>query len=37
MNDTLRLIMANVLSGAGMLLNLVSISMKSKRKMALAE
>ena len=37
MSDTLRLLIANVLSGVGMLLNLVSISMKSKRKMVLVQ
>lgn len=37
MSDTLRLVIANVLSGVGMLLNLVSISMKSKRKMVLVQ
>ena len=37
MNDTLRLIIANGLSGVGMLLNLVSISMKSKRRLVLVQ
>ena len=37
MSETVRLIVANVLSGIGMLLNLVSISMKTKRKMVLVQ
>ena len=37
MNDTLRLVIANVFSGVGMALNWVSIFMTSKRKLALAE
>ena len=37
MNDTLRLGIANGFSGVGMALNWVSIFMKSKRKLALAE
>lgn len=37
MNDTLRLLIDNVLSGVGMALNWVSIFMRSKRKLALAE
>ena len=37
MNDTLRLVIANVFSGVGMALKWVSIFMKSKRKLALAE
>ena len=32
MNDTLRLLITNALSGVGMALNWVSIFMKSKRK-----
>ena len=37
MNDTLRLVIANVFSGVGMALNWVRIFMRSKRKLALAE
>ncbi len=37
MNDTLRLVIANVFSGVGMALNWVSIFMKSKRKTAQTE
>lgn len=37
MNDTLRPVIANVFSGVGMALNWVSIFMRSKRKLALAE